>query len=91
MSTYSGKLCENVVQAVARDIQRYAMLNLEKAGYPVVLHVYDEDVCEIVKGFGSIEEMEKVMATMPPWAAYKGRPWPIRAAGGWRGRRYRKD
>jgi len=31
------------------------------------------------------------MGAMPPWAVYKGKPWPIRAAGGWRGRRYRKD
>lgn len=91
IDTYSGKLCENVVQAVARDIQRYAMINLEKAGYPVVLHVYDEDVVEVPKGFGSIEEVERIMGQMPPWATYKGKPWPIRAAGGFRGRRYRKE
>lgn len=91
INTYAGKLCENVVQAVARDIQRYAMINLEKQGYPVVLHVYDEDVVEVPHGFGSIEEVERIMGTMPPWAAYRGLPWPIRAAGGWRGRRYRKE
>jgi len=51
-----------------------------------VLHVYDEIVAEILKGWGSIEEFEAVMATMPAWAA----GWPIRAAGGWRGGRYRK-
>lgn len=91
IDTYSGKLCENVVQAVARDIQRHAIVNLEKAGYPVVLHVYDEDVVEVPHGFGSIEEVERIMGTMPEWATYKGKPWPIRAAGGWRGRRYRKE
>lgn len=91
IDTYSGKLCENVVQAVARDIQRFAIVNLEKAGYPVVLHVYDEDVVEVPQGFGSIEEVERIMGTMPEWATYKGKPWPIRAAGGWRGRRYRKE
>ena len=91
IDTYSGKLCENVVQAVARDIQRYAMINLERAGYPVVLHVYDEDVVEVLQTFGSIGDVERIMGTMPPWAVYKGKPWPIRAAGGWRGRRYRKD
>jgi DNA polymerase len=90
MSTYSGKLCENVVQAVARDIQRHAIVNLEKAGYPVVLHVYDEDVVDAPHGFGSIEEVERIMGTMPEWATYKGQPWPIKAAGGWRGKRYRK-
>lgn len=91
MDTYSGKLCENVVQAVARDIQRYAIVNLEKAGYPVVLHVYDEDVVEVPHAFGSIEEVERIMGMMPDWATYKGKPWPIRAAGGWRGPRYRKE
>ena len=91
MSTYSGKLCENVVQAVARDIQRHAIVNLEKAGYPVVLHVYDEDVVDVPKGFGSVEEVERIMGTMPPWATYDGKPWPIKAAGGWRGKRYRKE
>lgn len=91
IDTYSGKLCENVVQAVARDIQRHAMVNLERAGYPVVLHVYDEDVVEVPHGFGSIEEVERIMSAMPSWAVYKGKPWPIKAAGGWRGRRYRKE
>ena len=91
IDTYSGKLCENVVQAVARDIQRHAIVNLERQGYPVVLHVYDEDVVEVPQGFGSIEEVERIMGTMPAWATYKGKPWPIRAAGGWRGRRYRKE
>lgn len=88
--TYAGKLCENVVQAAARDIQRFAILNLERSGYHVVLHVYDEDVAEVRQGWGSIEELEAIMCTLPAWAVYKGRPWPIKAAGGWRGRRYRK-
>lgn len=91
IDTYSGKLCENVVQAVARDIQRHAMVNLERSGYPIVLHVYDEDVVEVPKGFGSVEEVERIMGTMPAWATYKGKPWPIRAAGGWRRKRYGKD
>lgn len=87
MSIYGGKFAENVVQAVARDIQRYAMINLNKAGYKIVLHVYDEDVAEIPKGFGSIEEFERIMMLLPDWC--KG--WPIKAKGGWRAPRYRKD
>jgi DNA polymerase bacteriophage-type len=87
IDTYGGRLTENIVQATARDIQWFGMLNLERAGYPIVLHVYDEDIAEIPKNFGSIEEFEKIMSTMPPWA----HDWPIKAAGGWRGRRYRKD
>lgn len=86
MRTWGGRLTENVVQATARDIQWYGMRQLEANGYPIVLHVYDEDVAEVPAGTGSIEEFERIMSTMPPWAA----DWPIRAAGGWRGRRYRK-
>jgi DNA polymerase len=87
---YGGKWCENIVQAVARDIQRRAILNLHRAGYPVVLHVYDEDVTEVREGWGSIEGHEACMMAIPEWATYKGNPWPIKAAGGWRGKRYRK-
>lgn len=86
MKTYSGRIAENIVQATAHDIQRYGIENLEAAGYPIVLHVYDEDIGEVPHGFGSIEEFEAIMSTMPPWAE----GWPVRASGGWRGRRYRK-
>lgn len=84
--TYGGKLTENIVQAVARDILVHAMLNLEAAGYPVVLHVHDEPCSEVPLGYGSIEEYERIMQIPPAWAA----DWPIRASGGWRGQRFRK-
>ena len=87
IETYSSKLTENIVQATARDILRHAIINLEKAGYPVVLHVYDEIVVEVSENFGSIEELERIMMTLPEWA----KDWPIKAAGGWRGKRFRKD
>lgn len=86
MSTYAGKLLENVVQATARDILRFAIINLERAGYAVVLHVYDEIVSEIMQGWGSIEEFVRIMGTMPAWAA----DWPIKVGGPWRGGQYRK-
>ena len=44
--TYGGKLTENIVQAIARDILGVVILRAEKAGLPVVFHVHDEVVVE---------------------------------------------
>lgn len=86
MSTYAGKLFENVVQATAHDLLRFAIVNLEAAGYPVVLHIHDEIVSEVPEGFGSVEEFEAIMSRRPEWAA----DWPVAVDGGYRAKRYKK-
>jgi CHC2 zinc finger/Toprim domain len=64
-----GTFTENVVQATARDLLAHAMLGLERAGYPVVLHVHDEVVCEVPEDFGSEDEFRRIMLDLPDWAA----------------------
>jgi len=87
MQTYGGSLAENVIQGTAADVMKFAVPNLEAAGYPIVLRIHDELAGEVPEGFGSIEEFERIMGTLPHWCA----GWPIRAADGWRAKRYRKD
>lgn len=88
IETYGGRLFENVVQATARDVMAKAVIDLEATGrYPVVLRVHDEILTEVLAGTGSVEELEQIMCQLAPWCA----DWPIRAAGGWRGDRFKKD
>ena len=67
------------------DIGSEAKLRVEAAGYPIILHVHDELVCEVLEGFGSLEEFTRLMTRKPPWAL----DLPI-AANAWRDSRYVK-
>jgi DNA polymerase len=86
MPLYSGLAAENVTQKVARDKQMGAIARCHDEGYPVVMHTYDEIVSEIPEGFGSVEGIESLMVRPDRW----NEGWPLKAAGGWRGKRYRK-
>lgn len=82
---YGGYFCENVVQAVARDLMAEAMVRVERAGIPVVLTVHDEVLAEPRKGAVRLDDFVRLLTACPAWAA----GLPI-AAAGWVGPRYRK-
>lgn len=84
-ATYGGRLTENVVQAVARDIMVAATLRCEKAGFRYLFSVHDEVICEREVGRDWLPEYERVIMTLPAWAG----GLPITAKG-WRGPRYKK-
>lgn len=67
--TYGGKLVENIVQALCRDLMVFSMYNLEAAGYNVLITVHDEVVTEREIGKGNIKEFERIMSQAPAWAS----------------------
>jgi len=85
ISTYGGKLVENIVQAIARDLMVYAMINVEGRGYPLVGTVHDEILSETLDNLGSIGEFSNIICELPDWA--EGLPL---TAEGYRQRRYKK-
>jgi DNA polymerase bacteriophage-type len=82
---YGGLWTENIVQAIARDLLAEAMLRAETIGYTVALTVHDEIVAEVPFGKGSLEGLNKLMTSLPEWAA----GCPVEADG-YEARRYRK-
>ena len=61
---WRGLACENITQAAANDVLRYALRALDD----VVLHVHDEIVIETDQPEAVTERLRKVMCTPPPWA-----------------------
>ena len=48
--TYGGKLTENIVQSIARDILGVIILRAYERGYDIVFHIHDEIVVEAHDG-----------------------------------------
>lgn len=80
LNTYGGKLTENVVQAIARDLLANAIFKVFDLGFNIVLHVHDEIAAEIPKDGNeerTLQTMCDAMCSAPGWA----RGIPLRAAG----------
>ena len=68
IETFGGKICENIIQAVARDVLVESMMRLHKAGYWITMHIHDEVVLEVQDDVSSVEEVCRIMAITPNWA-----------------------
>jgi len=87
IETYGGKLVENIVQAVARDVFMTGMVGAEEHGYEVCIRVHDELITETPDTPEySVAQLASIMATNPSWAV--GLPL---AAAGFETHRYKKD
>ena len=86
LETWGGKLVENIVQAIARDCLAESLLRLEEKGYSTVFHVHDEVILDTKKGFGSVKEVEELMALPLSWA-----PGLSLKAAGYETEYYKKD
>lgn len=67
--TYGGRLVENIVQSVARDLLANALHKCDAAGLRPIMHVHDEIVCEPLRRDGhKLDEVHTIFRTPPPWA-----------------------
>lgn len=74
--TYGGKLTENVVQAIARDILGVVILRARAAGLPIVFHVHDEIIVD-APADRSLAEVEALFSEPIDWC----RDLPLKGAG----------
>lgn len=85
-STYGGKLIENIVQGIARDVMMEGIWNAEKNGYPALGTVHDELIALRKLGTTDVKFLEQTVCDIPRW----GKGIPL-AAKGFVTVRYRKD
>jgi len=66
---WGGILTENMSQGLARDIFSDMMIRVDAAGYPVILHVHDEMVCEVPEEQAeqALSDILSIMHTAPSW------------------------
>lgn len=68
VETWGGKLVENLVQAVARDILRDKMLALNALGFDIRAHVHDEVIISVPKSEqDACKHVSVIMGAELPW------------------------
>ncbi len=86
LSTYGGKLTENIVQAIARDCLAVTLERLENAGFQTVMHIHDEAVVDCPADRADLGALCGLMKQPIPWA-----PGLILNADGFVGDYYKKE
>lgn len=88
LDSHGGKMTENLVQAIAREILKYGLFNAHRALLNIVLHVHDEIVTlrKIGDKSKGLEVLKECMIRKKSW--YKDMPV---GAAGWIADFYRKD
>lgn len=76
MRTYGGKLTENVVQAIARDILGMVIIRAEQSGLNIVFHVHDEIIVE-ANETQTLNDVEEIFSQPISWC----RDLPLKGAG----------
>ena len=74
--TYGGKLTENVVQAIARDILGHIILRAHDSGLNIVFHIHDEIVVEAEPG-QTLQDVEDIFSKPIEWC----RDLPLKGSG----------
>jgi DNA polymerase len=64
VGTWGGKITENVVQAVCRDLLAHVVINMDAAGFPMAFTAHDE----LVSLGTDIEKFTKIFTQKPEWA-----------------------
>jgi DNA polymerase len=67
---WGGSITENIDQAIARDLLGYWILECEKAGIPITLHIHDDTRSILPKDQAEeiAERQAAIMRTIPAWA-----------------------
>jgi DNA polymerase len=64
--TWGSKICENVIQAIARDVFCECLLRLEAAGLTSIFTVHDEVILEVDKSV-TTQEVQNIIKINPEW------------------------
>jgi len=69
-TTYGGKLVENIVQAIARDLLAYNLVKVDEMGYDITMHVHDEIVIESLIEYSAADKtiLTTLLSQEVPWA-----------------------